>query len=92
MAVLSGLLRVEADGELVTFEAPGAPEGSRIAISAGNPSYAQTPAFFGTARQTIALHEHFRFREEKFVVQLFDGRGEILDERIVRLPLAFPGS
>jgi len=90
LAVLSGLLRVEADGELVTFEAPGAPEGSRIAISAGNPSYAQTPASFGTARQTIALHDHFRFREEKFVVQLFDGRGEILDERIVRLPLAFP--
>ena len=49
LAVLSGLLRVEADGELVTFEAPGAPEGSRIAVSAGNPSYAETPASFGTA-------------------------------------------
>ena len=90
LAVLPGLLRVEADGEIVTFEAPGAPKGSRIAVSAGNPSYAETPASFGTARRTIALHEHFGFREEKFVVQLFDGRGEILDERVVRLPLAFP--
>ena len=90
LAVLPELLRVEADGELVTFEAPGAPEGSRIAVSAGNPSYAETPASFGTDRRTITLHEHFGFREEKFVVQLFDPRGEILDERVVRLPLAFP--
>jgi len=90
VAVLPERLRVEADGEIVTFEAPGAPEGSRIDVSAGNPSYAEAPVSFGTERRTIALHEHFGFREEKFVVQLFDGRGEILDERIVRLPLAHP--
>ncbi|HMA54496.1 MAG TPA: hypothetical protein VKT17_08530, partial [Acidobacteriota bacterium] len=52
LAVLPELLRVESDGELVTFGAPGAPEGSRIAVSAGNPSYAETPASFGTDRQT----------------------------------------
>jgi formylglycine-generating enzyme required for sulfatase activity len=90
VAVLPALLRVEADGERITFEAPAAPAGSRIAISAGNPSYAETPASFGTGRQTIALHEHFGFREEKFVVELLDARGEILDERVVRLPLATP--
>jgi len=90
VAVLPGLLKAEADGEWVTFEAPAAPAGSRVAVSAGNPSYAQTPAFFGTERRTIALHEHFGFREEKFVVQLFDPKGELLDERVVRLPLAFP--
>jgi len=90
IAVLPIMLRVETDGELVTFEAPSAPTGSRIAFSAGNPSYAESPASFGTARQTIALHEHFGFREEKFVVQVLDARGEILDERVVRLPLAFP--
>ncbi len=90
VAVLPGLLRVEADGEMVTFEAPDAPAGSRIAISAGNPSYAQDPVSFGTGRQTIALHEHFGFREDKFVVELFDARGEILDERVIHLPLAYP--
>jgi len=90
VAVLPALLRVEADGEMVTFEAPEAPAGSRIAVSAGDPSYAEEPASFGSERRTIALHEHFGFREEKFVVQLFDGRGEILDERVVRLPLAHP--
>jgi iron(II)-dependent oxidoreductase len=90
LAVLPALLRIEADGERLTFEAPGAPAGSRIDVSAGNPSYAEEPASFGTERRTIALHEHFGFREEKFVVQLFDGRGEILDERVVRLPLAYP--
>ncbi|MCK7462104.1 MAG: SUMF1/EgtB/PvdO family nonheme iron enzyme [Sphingobacterium sp.] len=41
VAVLPSLLKVEADGELVTFEAPGAPAGSRIVVSAGNPSYAE---------------------------------------------------
>jgi len=90
IALLPDFLRVKADGEILTFEAPGAPAGSRITVTAGNPSYAEVPASFGTARQTIALHEYFGFREEKFVVQLFDGRGEVLDERVVRLPLALP--
>jgi formylglycine-generating enzyme required for sulfatase activity len=90
VAVLPSLLKVAADGELVTFEAPGAPAGSRIVISAGNPSYAEDGVPFGTEKRTFALHEHFGFREEKFVVQLFDGRGEILDERVVRLSLAYP--
>jgi formylglycine-generating enzyme required for sulfatase activity len=90
LAVLPEILEVSADGEMVAFEAPGAPSGSRIAVSAGNPSYAQEPVRFGTEKRTIALHEHFGFREEKFVVQLFDARGEILDERVVRLPLAHP--
>jgi gamma-glutamyl hercynylcysteine S-oxide synthase len=90
VAVLPGLLRVRADGELVTLEAPGAPAGSRIEVSAGNPSYAEAPASFGAERRTIALHDHFGFREEKFVLRLVDPRGEILDERVVRLPLALP--
>ncbi len=90
VAVLPELLRVQADGELVTFEAPAAPEGSRIAVSAGNPAYGNEPFLCGTEKRTIALHDHFGFREEKYVVQLFDPRGEILDERVVRLPLAYP--
>ncbi|MDD8026211.1 MAG: SUMF1/EgtB/PvdO family nonheme iron enzyme [Acidobacteriota bacterium] len=90
LAVLPEILKVSADGERVTFEAPAAPAGSVIAVSAGNPSYAESSVRFGTERRTIALHEHFGFREEKFTVQLFDGRGEILDERIVRLALAYP--
>jgi iron(II)-dependent oxidoreductase len=90
VALLPALLRVEAAGERVRFEAPGAPAGSRIAISAGHPSYAQTPAAFGTEKRTIALHDHFGFREEKFVVELLDPRGELLDERVIRLPLAYP--
>ena len=90
VAVLPAMLQVEPDGERVTFAAPGAPAGSRIAVSAGDPSYADDPVVFGPEERTIALHEHFGFREEKFVVQLFDARGELLDERVVRLPLAYP--
>ncbi len=90
LAVLPALLRVEADGERLTFAAAGAPAGSRVAVSAGDPSYANEPALFGPEQRTIVLHEHFGFREEKFVVQLLDARGELLDERVVRLPLAYP--
>jgi formylglycine-generating enzyme required for sulfatase activity len=90
LALLPEILKVSADGEIVTFDALDAPAGSRIAVSAGNPSYAEEPARFGTERRTIALHKYFGFREEKFVVQLFDGRGEILDERVVLLALAHP--
>ena len=90
VAVLPEILKVSADGEILTFDAPAAPGGSRISVSAGNPSYGEASVSFGTERRTIALHDHFGFREEKFVVQLFDARGEILDERVVRLPLAFP--
>lgn len=90
VAVLPEILKVDADGEILTFEAPGAPAGSRIAVSAGNPSYEEASVSFGPERRMIALHEHFGFREEKFVIQLFDGRGEILDERVIRLPLAWP--
>jgi iron(II)-dependent oxidoreductase len=90
LAALPRLLEVRADGETITFAATSAPAGSRIAWSAGDPSYAETPATFGTEKQSIALHEHFGFREEKFVVQLFDPKGELLDERVVRIPLALP--
>jgi formylglycine-generating enzyme required for sulfatase activity len=90
IAAFEGKLSVNLSGEMLTFEDRGEVAGRRIAVSAGNPSYAESPVYFGTERQTIALHEYFGFREEKFVVQLFDARGELLDERVVRLPLAYP--
>jgi gamma-glutamyl hercynylcysteine S-oxide synthase len=90
ITILPRRLRIQCEGELLTLEAPGARAGSRIRVWAGNPSYAATPASFGTERRTIALHEYFGFREEKYVVQLIDDKGELYDERVVHLPLAYP--
>ena len=96
VADLSRRLGVELDGEKLTFEDRGpsvggpSSDGGRISVSAGNPSYGGRTESFGTERRTIALHEHFGFSEGKFVIQLFDVRGELIDERVVRLPLAAP--
>jgi iron(II)-dependent oxidoreductase len=97
IAELPQRLIVELDGEKLTFRDTGqaksggpSSEGGRIDVSAGDPRYGGPTASFGTEGRTITLHEHFGFHEEKFVVQLFDARGELIDECVVRLPLAFP--
>jgi len=90
VAVLPEILSVALDRDLLNIAAPRAPAGSRIVVTAGDPSYDAPSQSFGPEARTIALHEPFGFRVEKFVVQLFDERGEILDERIVRLPRGIP--
>lgn len=82
IALLPELLHAERQGDLLTFHAP---RGDQIAVWAGAPDYAKTPALFSTGRQTISLHAHFGRHEGKFVVQLLQG-GELLDERIIYLP------
>jgi gamma-glutamyl hercynylcysteine S-oxide synthase len=90
LALLPELLNVSLDGEILSLAAPHAPAGGKIVITAGDPSYAARSVSFGTESRTIALHEPFGFRDEKFVVQLFDARGEILDERVVRIARGMP--
>ena len=90
VAVLPQLLSVALDGEILSVAAPRAPTGSKIVLSAGDPSYGARFVSYGTEARMIALHEPFGFRDEKFVVQLFDGRGEILDEQVVRLVRGIP--
>jgi iron(II)-dependent oxidoreductase len=90
VSILPRQLRIQCEGELMTLEAPGAPAGSQVKVWAGNPSYAATPIAYGTERRTIALHKYFGFKGEKYVVQLLDGKGELLDERVIYLPLAYP--
>jgi len=90
VAVLPELLSVALDGEILSVAAPRAPVGGKIIVTAGDPSYGAHSVSYGTEARTIALHEPFGFRDEKFVVQLFDGRGEILDERVVRIARGIP--
>ena len=90
VAVLPALLNASLDGEILSVAAPRAPAGSRIVVTAGDPSYGAHSVSYGPEARSIALHEPFGFRAEKFVVQLFDARDEILDERVVRLARGVP--
>ena len=86
IAVLPKLLKVSVDQDFLHFEAP---KGTKLVVSAGIPSYAPRSADFPIGSRTISLREHLGRHEEKFVVQLFDGR-ELLDERVVNVPLGTP--
>jgi formylglycine-generating enzyme required for sulfatase activity len=86
VALLPNLLKVSLDQDSLHFEAA---RGKRVLVWAGMPSYSCRSAEFPAGDCTISLRESVGKHEEKFVVQLFEG-SEILDERIVDVPLATP--
>ena len=63
--------------------------GKKVVIWAGMPSYSCRFVEFPVGARTVALREHLGQHEEKIVVQLFDGK-ELVDERVVNVPLATP--
>lgn len=86
IALFPNVLNVTVRGDSLSVEATA---GKKIIIWAGAPSYAAKHADFPIAGRTISLIEHLGKHEEKFVVQVFDDT-ELLDERIVNVPLATP--
>ncbi len=86
IAMLPKLLKVGLVGDSLTM---GASRGKKILVWAGMPAYNLKPAEFGIGTQTISLIKTLGRHEEKFVVQLFDST-ELLDERVVNMPLATP--
>jgi iron(II)-dependent oxidoreductase len=86
IAMLPRLLSVKLVGDSLTMEAS---QGKRILVWPGMPAYHLRPAEFGVGQRTISLIKTFGRHEEKFVVQLFDST-ELLDERVVSVPLATP--
>ncbi len=67
----------------------GASRGTRIVVSAGDPSYGTRSAEFSSSERAISLYHTFGRYEGKVVVQLFDGQ-ELIDERIVQLEPGTP--
>ena len=67
----------------------GAPRGSRIVVTAGNPSYGGRSAMFPPGSHAISLYRRFGPYEGKIVIQLFDGP-ELIDERIVSVEPGTP--
>ena len=86
IAMLPTLLKVKLTGDSLTVEAP---RGQRVLIWGGMPAYNKSPAEFKIGKRTISLIRTLGRHEEKFVVQLFDST-ELLDERVVNMPLATP--
>lgn len=86
IALLPNLLKVKVDQDSLHFDAS---KGTKVIVWAGVPSYGCRSVEFPVGSRTISLREHLGTHEEKFVVQLFDER-ELLDERVVNVPLATP--
>ncbi len=86
IARLPRLLDVSVEGDSLFVSGR---RGTRIVFSAGNPSYSTRSAELSPGTHAVSLLATVGRHEEKFVVQLFDGR-ELLDERIVNVPLATP--
>jgi formylglycine-generating enzyme required for sulfatase activity len=86
VAWLPNLLNVKIEQDSLTFTASS---GKKVIVWAGMPSYSCRSVEFPVATRTISLRERLGQHEEKIVVQLFDGR-ELLDERVVTVPLATP--
>ncbi|HCA79218.1 MAG TPA: sulfatase-modifying factor protein, partial [Bacteroidetes bacterium] len=86
IAMLPKLLTVTLRQDSLSFQSA---KGTKIIVWAGIPSYGVRRAEFGIGKRSISLLEHFRRHEEKFVIQLID-EGELLDERVVNVPLATP--
>ncbi|MFH1528544.1 MAG: SUMF1/EgtB/PvdO family nonheme iron enzyme [Bacteroidota bacterium] len=86
IALLPNLLKVSVIQDSIHFEAS---TGKKIIVWAGMPSYKTKHALFPIESKTISIIEHLGKHEEKFVVQLFD-ENELLDERVVNIPLATP--
>ena len=80
------LLNVNIDHDSLHIEAS---RGKKVVVWAGAPTYSSRSAEFPDGNRTISLREHLGSHEEKFVVQLF-GEKELLDERVVHVPLATP--
>jgi formylglycine-generating enzyme required for sulfatase activity len=80
------LLSVEIDQDSLTVSAA---RGDSILVWGGTPSYGRRPAMLPVANHRISLLAAVGKHEEKFVVQLFE-KSELIDERVVTLPLATP--
>ena len=86
IALLPKLLTAVVDQDSLHIEAT---TGKKIVVWAGSPSYSCRSAEFPIGPRTVSLYEYLGRHEEKFVVQLF-GERELLDERVVQVPLATP--
>jgi len=86
ITVMPRLLKISRHRDSISF---GAPQGDNIRIYEGDPSYEARHVDFPVQQREISLYDYFGRHEEKFVVQLIK-EGQLLDERIITVPLGLP--
>jgi formylglycine-generating enzyme required for sulfatase activity len=86
IAWLPRVLKADIQADSLFFSAS---KGSRIVVTAGNPSYGSRSAEFSSSARAISLYHTFGRYEGKVVIQLLDGT-ELIDERIVQLEPGTP--
>lgn len=85
IAVLPELLEVKLHIDNLEIEAN---TGNKIVVSAGNPTYQAKQSEFRAGKQVLKVSDLFGRYEGKIVVQLFDQKDQILDEKIVEVKLS----
>ncbi len=86
IAVFPTLLSVSLDQDSLMVSAP---RGTKILVWAGAPSYAARSAELSAGTHAISLLDRLGRHEGKVVVQLFDST-DLIDERVLEIPLATP--
>ena len=86
IAQFPNLLTVKLDQDSLHLEAS---RGKKIVVWAGMPSYGCRSVEIPSGSRVISLRTALGTHEGKFVIQLMEDR-ELLDERVVNVPLATP--
>ena len=86
IALLPQLLSASLEQDSLTVKAS---RGTRIVVWAGTPAYGTRSVELSSGTHALSLIDRLGRHEEKVVVQLFDST-ELLDERVVNIPLATP--
>ena len=86
IASLPRILSASIRADSLSFSAS---RGTRIVVTAGDPSYGSRSVEFSPGSHVISLYRTFGRYEGKCVVQVFDGR-ELADERIVTIEPGTP--
>ncbi|MBP1656667.1 MAG: Sulphatase-modifying factor protein [Bacteroidetes bacterium] len=86
IAFLPTLLSTSLDQDSLSVSAT---RGTKIVVWAGTPGYSTRSAELPSGTHAISLLNRLGRHEEKVVVQLFDST-DLLDERVLNIPLATP--
>ena len=90
VAVLPEIIKASRYRDKIAVKLAQKPAGGLLVVTPGNPSYESQNVVFPASDIEFSLWEKFRGKGEKIVIQLFSPAGELLDEKVISLPLALP--
>ncbi|MDI6699018.1 MAG: SUMF1/EgtB/PvdO family nonheme iron enzyme [Candidatus Saccharicenans sp.] len=90
LAAFPEIIRAQRYRDRIAVKLAEKPEGGRLVITPGDPTYQAKSAVLEASETEFSLRELFQAKGEKVVIQLFSAAGELLDEAIIPLPTALP--